>query len=483
MKMKCMLLLIGGLAGIMAPAAARAQGSLQPMVVTNLTGNLHIQQGLPLWCDDVVKTTPVTQALLRITPAEGFDVPGGKSFVLTGANVSFAPFAISGSCAGYSETRDYSIVGVQVVRAVRFTAVPSVPDVYHVTIPKADFLIYQASIVNGALETGYKRPRQDVTGTINLANGTIQFVVVVATKIHFEAGCVPGLGCVFDEDKAGTVTASLSGSIVFPDSDGDGVPDRLDNCPLVANREQDKVPPIIRVPSAVTVATCVAPRIGPVLGWDICRDLPATVTDDAPDPFRPGTNAITWTAEDAQGHVSSTRQTVTVVDSTPPVFTSLPMDLTRNDCGPAPLGLPTAEDDCGGTPALTNDARATFPAGATEVTWTAADGRGNQATATQTVTVDDAVAPAASCLPAGRDADTFQVFATDSCTESPTIRLGKFVLANGETIVIHRVVRPGVRLFDRGGLSTKYFLVGPDDAVITATDAAGNVGRAACPVR
>jgi surface protein len=51
------------------------------------------------------------------------------------------------------------------------------------------------------------------------------------------------------------------------------------------------------------------------------------------------------------------------------------------------LGTPIGTDNCG-TPTFTNDAPTTFPIGNTTVTWTANDGNGNTATATQIVTVN-----------------------------------------------------------------------------------------------
>lgn len=491
MKSNWLLLLVGGLS-VVAPTAARAQGpNSQSMVVTNVTGNLHIEQDTPSVCSTVDTTTPVLQGRLEIGPGEGIDYGTLKYFVLTGGSVSFVPFPIHVTClAGtVSRTRTYSEVAVQLSGGpTDFLGFPSTPGAYDITIPRQKVLLREAAIVNGELEAGFKRPKEDITGVIDLAQGTVQMQVVVGTKIHFEwpSGCSdnPVVPCIIpSQDRDGTLTATLSGTIVFPDTDGDGVPDRNDNCPFVANREQERVPPIIRVPAVVTVASCVAPRIGPVLGWDICRDLPATVTNDAPDPFRPGPNAVTWTAVDGQGHVSTSRQTVTVVDTTPPVFTSLPVDLTRNDCGPVPLGVPTAEDDCEESPIVTGDAPASFPVGETDVTWTAMDKFGNRATATQTVTVEDSVAPEAACLPDGRSFGYFQVSASDSCTGSPTIRLGEFVLANGETIWLRRTLRPGVRLARRAGADgVKHFLVGPDDVLITARDQSGNVDSAVCPV-
>jgi hypothetical protein len=484
MKTKWTLLLLGGLSGI-APAVPLAQSpDLQPMVVNNLTGDLRVQQSTPVTCNDVDQTTPVTQGRIEITPAEGVDVPGGKFFVLTRANVSFAAFTVHVSCLGGAEsrTRNYTKVDVQLGRAVSFNASPSAPGVFDVTIPKDDFLIYESAIVDGESETGYKSPKEDVTGTIDLENGTVQMRVVVATRIHFKGGCLPYVGCAIDEDRDGTLTADLSGTIVFPDADGDGVPDRGDNCRFVANPDQSPVAtPVVTAPSDVTLASCADSQIGIAGAADVCDGGPVTVTNDAPSPFPLGATVVTWTAQDAKGRVGSSTQTVTVVDTTPPTFTSVPPDIALNDCGPANLGLPTAVDDCAGTPTFTNNAPAKFLVGPTVVTWTAADVSGNHATATQTVTVTDTVAPKVACEPAGAPGGSFRVSSSDACTTSPTIRLGSFVLTGGEKIKINETGKSGVRLVNLiGPERIKHFHVGKGEAVITATDESSNVGSAHC---
>jgi len=81
----------------------------------------------------------------------------------------------------------------------------------------------------------------------------------------------------------------------------------------------------------------------------------------------------------------------------------------------------------------------------------------------------------------------FQVSATDICS-AYTITLGGNVLGDGEIIKITPTARPGIRLVGRDdddddrGPSIRRFRVGPGEAVITATDAAGNIGSVACPV-
>ena len=64
-----------------------------------------------------------------------------------------------------------------------------------------------------------------------------------------------------DETTDGTLTATLSGTIVFPDSDNDGVPDRSDNCRFVPNADQAPVAtPVVTPPGAITGELLPGPR-------------------------------------------------------------------------------------------------------------------------------------------------------------------------------------------------------------------------------
>jgi hypothetical protein len=483
---KWTLLVIGSLSGIALTALAQS-ADLQPMVVGNLSGDLRIQQSIP--CDDNVdQTTAVTQGRLEITPAEGIDVPGGKRFVLTRGSISFAPFTISRSCLGFGETRHYTQVAVQLAQATTFTASSVGGGIYNVSIPKDDFLIYEATVVNGDSETGYKHPSEDVTGTIDLAGGTVQMRVVLATQIHFKRGCVDPciIGscevCIIDTTRNGRLTANLSGTIFFPDADADGVPDRNDNCRFVPNPSQAPVPtPVVTPPAALTLASCADHQIGLARAADVCDGGPVTVTNNAPATFALGLNVVTWTGEDTKHRIGTSPQNVTVVDTTAPIFTFVPPDIALNDCKAAELGLPIATDDCAGTPILTNNAPPIFPVGATVVTWTATDVSGNHTTDTQTVTVTDTVPPTVACVPAAPPGEIFQVSAIDHCTSSPIIRLGSFVLANGERIKIEETGKAGIELVNViGPEHLRHFHVGKGQGVITATDESANVASATC---
>jgi len=68
----------------------------------------------------------------------------------------------------------------------------------------------------------------------------------------------------------------------------------------------------------------------------------------------------------------------------------------------------------------------------------------------------------------------------DACG-APVLRLGSYVIANGETIKIGLTGRPGVQLInDVSNNNIRHFQVGKDEAVITATDGSGNVTSVVC---
>jgi uncharacterized repeat protein (TIGR01451 family) len=166
----------------------------------------------------------------------------------------------------------------------------------------------------------------------------------------------------------------------------------------------DTTAPTITAPSGITVSTdagsCAATVTleSPVTS-DNCAV--ASLTNDAPATFPKGTTTVTWTVTDASGNTASDTQTVTVNDTENPVITA-PANLIVNvDAGQCAatgvnLGTPDAADNCPGF-TVSNDAPTTFPVGDTAVTWTVTDTSGNTATASQTVTVVDNIAPTIVC--------------------------------------------------------------------------------------
>jgi hypothetical protein len=360
--------------------------------------------------------------------------------------------------------------------------------VYSLTIPKSAIQFYEATMVNGGPENGLLTPSQDVTGIIDLTHGTASVHVVINTSVHFQGGCLGSL-CAIEETDSGTLTTDVSGTLALPDIDGDGVPDIVDNCPFIPNPDQNILPasPTITPPADLTLPTCTNQhQFGLAFAADVCFGQPVTVTNNAPATFAIGGNTVLWTATEVSDHrMASAAQTVTIVDTTPPVFTFVPAGITMNTCGPVNVGTATATDDCAGPVAITNNAPSYFFVGGTTVTWTATDASGNKTNASQLVTVIDTTPPTLSCTPVAPPGisppgNTFQVAASDACG-APTTWLGSFVLGNNEIVKIVETGEPGVRFIGTVGPDNiRYFQVGKGEAIIVATDGSGNTSSAVC---
>ncbi len=113
-----------------------------------------------------------------------------------------------------------------------------------------------------------------------------------------------------------------------------------------------------------------------------------------------GTITRTWTATDNCGNVSTCIQMITIEDTTAPVFTDTPANVTV-DCNniPPPYDV-AATDNCSSGTDLTIMLDETVGSGCpytiTRI-WTVTDACGNASTFTQTITVEDNTAPVITC--------------------------------------------------------------------------------------
>lgn len=119
----------------------------------------------------------------------------------------------------------------------------------------------------------------------------------------------------------------------------------------------------------------------------------------SPYVFPIGTSVVTVRVANAWARDSSSF-TVTVADTQRPSLVAPAPVQVAADAGTGgtarervALGMPQVGDNCATALTVRHDAPASFPAGTTTVTWTATDGAGNTATATQRVTVTDEEAP------------------------------------------------------------------------------------------
>ena len=227
---------------------------------------------------------------------------------------------------------------------------------------------------------------------------------------------------------------------------------------------KDTVNPTIVAPSMVVVnanASCGATNVtlGTPVALDNCTVL--SITNNAPSTFMLGTTTVTWTVTDASGNTATATQTVKVVDVTLPTITaptSLVINSTSCVATNVVLGAAVTADNCS-VASVTNNAPSSFPIGITTITWTVVDGSGNLATATQTVTVIDTVAPTISA-PAN-----VTVNANNGCVAYNVV-LGIPVTADNCNVVSVTNNAPTT------------FVLGLTTVTWTVTDASGNTATA-----
>jgi hypothetical protein len=216
-------------------------------------------------------------------------------------------------------------------------------------------------------------------------------------------------------------------------------------------------------------------------------------------PFGLGGTLTSLTVTDNKGAQDSCSAIVTVVDRTPPGITCpAPQTVECTGGGSATASFSaSATDNCSvGATSCGPGSGSSFPLGTTAISCSATDGSGNSNSCGSSVTVVDTTPPTVSCVeshnPSTKNVPKasktnqdgfYKVAGGDSCTV-PTIKIGNYALADGETIKITQTPgKSGVTLVNTmGQAEIKHFQVGPGDAVITATDASGNTTSATCLV-
>jgi len=167
----------------------------------------------------------------------------------------------------------------------------------------------------------------------------------------------------------------------------------------------DNTPPVLTAPPNVSVntgagaTTCSAvvsnATLGTATATDNCPGLGSITRTGVPagNVFPVGTTTVSYSVTDAHGNTSTANQTVTVVDTTPPII-SCPASITLEPTCPtgaiATFANATATDNCGVQSVLRTGGPASgsvFPIGTTTVTFTATDIYTNTSSCSFTVTV------------------------------------------------------------------------------------------------
>ena len=215
---------------------------------------------------------------------------------------------------------------------------------------------------------------------------------------------------------------------------------------------QDTTPPtfVEELPSDLTVECSAVPTAATLTATDNCGEANVTFAESIEQGQCPSAYVVTrtWTATDACNNQTVHTQIITVQDTVAPAFVEeLPGDLTV-ECNDIPTAATlTATDSCG-------DASVTFSESNQNVictntytlvrTWVATDECGNSTSYSQTITVQDTMAPVfVENLPADETAECDSIpaaatlTATDSCgnaivTLTETVEQGECA---GESII------------------------------------------------
>ena len=236
---------------------------------------------------------------------------------------------------------------------------------------------------------------------------------------------------------------------------------------------QDTTPPTLNgVPGDITLEA--TNPTGAAATWSAITATDAvdgsdTVSCDhnSGDGFGLGTTKVTCSATDAHGNTAQASFNVTVQDTTPPVISGMPADITKEATGPsgasASWTAPTASDVVDGSVNVTctPSSGSTFALGTTTVHCSATDAHGNTAADTFDVKVQDTTPPSLTVSanitkeatgPSGA-AVGFNASASDAVDPNPSVTcmVGSTTVHSGDT-----------------------FALGTVTVSCTATDASGN---------
>ena len=191
-------------------------------------------------------------------------------------------------------------------------------------------------------------------------------------------------------------------------------------------------------PEDMTVDCQQVPAPEVVTATDACNSASVDMTETSTDGC-PYTITRTYAASDACGNSAVHVQTITVVDTTAPVLSSYPEDMTVS-CDDIPAAADvTVTDNCDDNVEIDYSTE-TIPGDCVysiERTWSAVDACGNSVSHTQTITVVDTTAPIfdASSVPADMTVECDDVpapaspTASDNCQDNVSISLSESEVA------------------------------------------------------
>ncbi len=162
------------------------------------------------------------------------------------------------------------------------------------------------------------------------------------------------------------------------------------------------------------------------MAQDACGGETITMVDDTLAGACPQNYSITrtWTATDSCGNQATVDQTITIIDTTAPVFDAMPMDVTVDCDNGVMFDMPMASDNCGDVDVDFMDMNPTgdcMTGYSTTRIWMATDECGNVSTVSQTITILDDTPPTFTFVPDDQNLECNDVYdfgtpiAEDNC--------------------------------------------------------------------
>ena len=203
-------------------------------------------------------------------------------------------------------------------------------------------------------------------------------------------------------------------------------------------------PQLQNVPENITVSCTAIPSPANITATDNCDSDMAISFEEITSDGCPYTITRRWSVTDDCNNSAVAEQIITVIDNIAPSFSSTPQGMTVSCDNIPTVPALTVTDNCDTNAALEYEEIISEECPYTITRrWTATDNCGNEAEIMQVINVIDNAAPELFNIPADASIScsdqlpSFEVYATDNCTENPVVSLSAETTTHscGSTIV------------------------------------------------
>lgn len=257
---------------------------------------------------------------------------------------------------------------------------------------------------------------EDTSIACNLYNSEIQ------PSISFTSGCGEVILSFDDEIIAGNCTNNFTVLRTYTITDACGA---SVSQTWTVNVFDTTPPTIFNTPSNTSISCGEIVEGAEVFALDLCDGITEIAASAETIQNECGFTFIrTWSATDGCGNTTSTNQVITIIDDTPPMFTSIPQGGSfACESIPSEVELPAAEDACSAVNVTYSDTVLTAGCIQTLIrTFTATDACGNTASVAVEYIYGDNIPPSFGEAPAiialnCSEADNFEIEVFDNCDD------------------------------------------------------------------